>query len=164
MRIIAGLFFAFVLMMPSARALEVRSLEVVEYGIYTADKTSCARDAQGIERCSRSNVRHAATTRNIPAQIGVEFGLRYRVVGTPADTPISIKRIWRLPPPGFRTPSASKPITFLERVDEAVVGGEPVFVSYGFDDSWELITGPWILEFWHGNRKLSEQRFIMSRP
>lgn len=152
------------LMVPSAAWPEtVPTIQVIEYGIYTADKNSCQRDAQGIQRCKRSNLRHAATTTNVPAEMGVEFGLRYRALGMPNGTKVSIKRVWLLPAPGFRAPGAAQPLYRLERLDKTAIG-EPTLASYGFDDSWELITGPWILEFWYGDVKLGEQRFTVVKP
>ncbi len=157
---IAAVIGAWLLATSAAAVADVQRIEIVEYGIYTADKTACKRDDQGIERCQRSKVRHAATTWNIPAQIGVEFGLRYRVVGAPNGERVSVKRIWVLPGPGFRPPQPARPIRRLERIDEATIGGT-TFVSYGFDDRWELVPGPWILEFWYEGRKLDEKRFII---
>lgn len=151
---------ALLLMTANAQSQDVKRVEVIEYGLYSVDKTFCNRDSQGIERCDRSNVRHAATTWNVPAQLGVEFGLRYRVVGAPIGSQVDIKRVWLLPPPGFRSPSADKPIERLERTDRTVIG-QSTFVSYGFDDRWELVPGPWILEFWHKGQKLGQQRFIV---
>ena len=146
-----------------AWAQTVRGIQIVEYGIYTADKGSCQRDAQGIQRCNRTNVRHAATTTDVPAEIGVEFGLRYRVLGTPDGSKVSIKRVWLIPAPGFQAPGATQPLRRLERVDNTAIG-ETNFVSYGFDDTWELVLGPWILEFWYGDVKVGEQRFTVVRP
>ncbi|HEY7991493.1 MAG TPA: DUF3859 domain-containing protein [Stellaceae bacterium] len=144
-----------------AQTPQIERIDTVEYGIYTADKTSCKRDAEGIQRCGRSNLRHAETTSTVPAQLGVEFGLRYRVVGNPNGAPVQIKRIWRLPTPGFRQPGKAA-IHHLERVDDTTVGGT-LYVSYGFDDPWELIPGPWVLEFWYGDRKLLSHTFTVVR-
>jgi hypothetical protein len=96
-------------------------------------------------------------------QIGVEFGLRYRIVGAPKGAKISVKRDWRLPEPGFRPPSADQPILRLDRVDETKIG-DTVYVSYAFDDPWELVPGPWTIEFWYGDRKLDERQFMVSKP
>ena len=161
MRIVLSLFVVLGTCMGTyAQTSHIDRIDVVEYGIYTADKTNCHRDAQGIERCDRSNVRHAATTLTVPAQIGVEFGLRYRVVGTPVGSPIKVKRVWLLPTPGFMEPGANAPIRRLERVD-TTTRGATVFAEYGFDDPWELVPGPWILEFWDGNRKVFTQTFTV---
>jgi hypothetical protein len=163
MRKVVGVIVALLVATSAAKALDVQRLELVEYGIYTADEQSCHRDAEGIKRCSRGNVRHAVTSWTVPAQIGVEFGLRYRIVGTPKGAKVSVKRDWRLPEPGFRSPSADTPILRLDRVDETKIG-DTVYVSYAFDDPWELVPGPWTIEFWYGDRKLDERQFMVSKP
>jgi hypothetical protein len=143
-----------------AQPAQIERIAVTEYGLYTVDKQTCQRDEQGIQRCTRSNARHAATTWTVPAQIGVEFGLRYSVVGQPSGAPVSVRRVWVLPPPGFQPPGSNQPITRLERVDETAIDGS-VFVSYGFDDAWELVPGPWVLQFWDGDRLIGSQTFTV---
>lgn len=142
-----------------AQPSQIQRIEIIEYGIYTVDKQSCQRDAQGIERCDRSDVRHAATTWTIPAQKGVEFGLKYRVIGAPSGARVTLKRDWLLPAPGF-LPPGKQPISRLDRTDNVAIGNA-IFVSYGFDDPWEMVPGPWILEIWYGDRKLSSQTFTV---
>jgi len=142
-----------------AIAQTVTGIEITEYGIYAVDKSACQRDAQGIERCERSNIRHAATTWTIPANIGVEFGLRYRVLGAPAGTKLTIKRVWVLPKPGFHPPSGPA-IGHLDRTDTVTIGGDTL-VTYGFDDAWELVPGRWTIKFFYGDRLLGERQFTM---
>jgi len=100
-----------------AQTLQIERIDVLEHGIYTADESNCSRDAQGILTCVRSNVRLAAATWTIPAQHGVHFGLRFRVIGVPNGTPISLKRVLIYPPAGLhpraphRRSAAGKPPT-----------------------------------------------------
>jgi len=143
-----------------AQSAQIQRIDIVEYGIYTADKRDCHRDAQGVERCDRSNVRHATTTWTVPAQLGVEFGLKYRVIGAPNGAQVTLKRDWLLPEPGFHPPSPKEPIHRLERTDITAIGNT-VFVSYGFDDPWELVPGPWVLEIWDGGRKIVSRTFTV---
>jgi hypothetical protein len=145
-----------------ACAQQVRGIEVTEYGIYAVEKSDCHRDQQGIERCSRGNIRHAATTWTVPANIGVEFGLRYRVVGAPPGARLTIKRVWLLPKPGFRPPSGPA-IDHLDRAD-AVFAGEDTLVTYGFDDPWELVPGHWTIRFYYDDRLIGEREFTMVTP
>lgn len=146
-----------------AQAAQIQRIEVGEHGIYTADKSNCQRDAQGIERCGRSNVRHAVATSTIPAQLGLEFGLRYRAIGTPAGAQVTLQRAWLLPPPGFRPPAPKPAITRLDREDTFTLG-QTVLVTYGFDDAWELVPGPWTLEFWYAGRKVGSYTFTVTKP
>ena len=77
----------FALLLASASAYAqgalVERIRFTEYGIYTVDRDVQGRDVLGINRAAASNVRHAATLRTIPAQIGTTFGFRYEVIGTP---------------------------------------------------------------------------------
>jgi hypothetical protein len=142
-----------------AQTAQIQRVDIVEYGIYTVNETNCRRDAEGIERCERSDVRHAAATWTIPAQHGVEFGLKYRVVGAPKGAHVALKRDWLLPGSGFLAPG-KPPLKRLDRVDNVAIG-DTNYVSYGFDDPWELVPGPWILEIWDGDRKLTSQTFTV---
>src|SRR3982074_773595 len=84
--------FALLLTSPSAyaQAALVERIRFTEYGIYTVDRDVQGRDVLGINRAAASNVRHAATLRTIPAQIGTTFGFRIRPSAGP-----SVQR-WRL--------------------------------------------------------------------
>lgn len=155
-------YIALLLSVSLANAQHVTGIDVTEYGIYAVEKTACKRDAQGIERCDRSDIRHAASTWTVPASIGTEFGLRYRVLGTPAGAKLTIKRVWLLPKPGFRPPSAPA-IDHLDRFDSVAIGNDTL-VTYGFDDPWELLPGPWIIKFYYGDRLLGERQFKMVKP
>jgi hypothetical protein len=54
-----------------AQTPQVERIRFTEYGIYTVDRDIQGRDALGINKAAASNVRHAATLRTIPAQIGI---------------------------------------------------------------------------------------------
>lgn len=132
-------------------------IDVVEYGIYSVAKTNCKRDEQAIERCDRGDIRHVSTTWTIPARHEVEFGLKYRVIGGPKQGTLKLKRLWLLPGAGF-VPPGKEPIKQLVRFDLIPAGGV-VLASYGFDDTWELVPGPWIMEIWDGDTKLFSHAF-----
>jgi uncharacterized protein DUF3859 len=131
-------------------------IDLVEYGIYSVSKTNCHRDEQSIERCDRGDIRHVSTTWTIPARHEVEFGLKYRVTGAPGGK-LTLKRLWLLPGSGF-LPPGKEPIKQLVRFDTVSTGGI-VLASYGFDDPWELVPGPWTLEIWDDDKKLFSQTF-----
>lgn len=145
--------------MSSAQA---QKLEILEAGTYIVDKGNCARDDRGILMCDRLALRLDQRTDAVPAALEVEFGVRYRVTDLPTRDPISIRRVWRLPAPGFHPPG-KPPVHRMERIDRTPAD-RPIHATYGFDDEWELITGEWVLEFWHGETKLGEQRFVVIRP
>jgi hypothetical protein len=139
-----------------------QKLEIVEAGTYAVEKGNCARDGRGILMCERLGLRLQHATAQVPAAINVEFGVRYRLTGVTAGKPVAIRRVWRLPEPGFLPPD-KPPIQVMERFDR-LNGDVVIDATYGFDDEWELVTGDWVLEFWHGQDKLGEQIFTVMRP
>jgi hypothetical protein len=141
-----------------AQTPQIDRIEVTEYGIYTVDREIQGRDALGINKAAASNVRHAATIRTIPAQIGPTFGFRYKVIGKPNDAPVDLRQVVIFPSPGLTPSASSKPIAQDEFVLHTRVG-QTSYASYTLEDGFELVPGTWVIEIWHGNRKLATQSF-----
>jgi hypothetical protein len=102
-------------------------------------------------------------TYRISARTGVRFGVRYRIVGQPADADVKVKLVIRFPPAGLRnpqtgTPSYSDESTITRKVGKVTTAG------FGFDRDWEMVPGIWTIEIWDGNRRLLEQRFTVVKP
>lgn len=143
-----------------AQAQQITSIAIVDYGIYTADVTDSHRDAQGLLQNTSTNIRHAATTRTIRAEKGLRFGFRFRLGGTPQGREVTLKKITIYPPGGVKPPTATAPlksdtITLSPRI------GETSYTAYRFDDPWEMVPGPWVVQLWHGQRLLTEQKFTV---
>lgn len=142
---------------------EVRGIEIVEYGIFTAELQSSKRDVHGIRQNLSTNFRLAVKTNTVPLQIGVRFGVQYRVNGRPADATFPIRSIVVFPPAGVRSPAEAKLLTRSESINNSKVG-EITYTGYRLDDSFELVPGVWTIELWHGERKLAEQKFMLGNP
>ena len=141
-----------------AQTPQVERILFTEYGIYTVDRDVQGRDVLGINRAAASNVRHAATLRTIPAQIGTTFGFRYEVIGRPHAAWVELRQVVIFPSPGLIPSSSSKPITQDEFVIQTRIG-ETSYASYTLEDAFELVPGNWVFEIWQGNRKLATQSF-----
>jgi hypothetical protein len=141
-----------------AQMPQIDRIEVTEYGIYTVDRAIEGRDALGINKAAASNVRHAATMRTIPAQIGTTFGFRYKVIGRPYDAPVDLREVVIFPPSGLIPSPSSKLITHDEFALHTRIG-QSSYASYTLEDGFELVPGTWVIEIWHGNRKLLTQSF-----
>src|SRR4029077_1434028 len=141
-----------------AQTPQVERIRFTEYGIYTVDRDVQGRDVLGINRAAATNVRHAATLRTIPAQIGTTFGFRYKVIGRPHAAWVELRQIVIFPSPGLIPSYSSKPITQDEFVLQTRIG-ETSYASYTLEDAFELVPGNWIFEIWQGNRKLTTQSF-----
>ena len=117
---------------------------------------------QGISLGTASNIQHTATQRTVPAQIGITFGFRYKVVGRPAGSTVDLKKIIIFPLPGLQTATSSNPLTRAEFEVEAKIG-ETNSELYTLEDNFELVPGTWVLEMWHGSRKLISQSFKLDK-
>jgi hypothetical protein len=141
---------------------KVERVEIVEKGLYraeTARTTQAAGTATGVQD-ELANVKLVSDTTTIPARIGTRFGVRYRVVGSPARGSVKMTVIIRFPGEGLRNPKTG------ERTARDVTSwtrhiGGVTYNGYGFDEAWELVPGTWVYEFWHEGRKLAEQSFTV---
>jgi hypothetical protein len=165
MQIIALAFSLLVLTSGAApaQAPQVDRVDFVEYGIYTLDRVIEGRDGFGIKEARATNIRHAASLRTIPAEIGVTFGFRYKVIGSPNGAPVDLRKIVIFPPPGIFPPLAAGSIERDEFRLHAKVG-ETSYVSYTLEDDFELVPGVWEIEIWNGERKLGSQTFRVINP
>jgi hypothetical protein len=146
-----------------AQAPKIDRIDVIEYGIYTADEQSCNRNAQGVLTCDRTNMRHAVTTLTIPAQHGIHFGFRFKIVGAPDGAPVEVTGITNFPPAGLKSPGASAPLRNYQYTSTVKIG-EIGYTDYAFDDPWELVPGPWTVEIWADHRRLAVENFTVVQP
>lgn len=145
---------------PAAPAAQVERVDVVDYGIYTADEQSCHRDDHGVLVCQRTDVHHAVTTLTIPAQHGVHFGFHYKIVGTPDGATVRVKGITNFPAVGLSKPGTSEPLRNYQYEDIEQTG-QIYFTDYAFDDPWELVPGTWTVEIWVDDRRMAFETFTV---
>jgi hypothetical protein len=141
----------------------IERIEVLDFGVYAANRGDCPRDERGIQRCEIAEIQHVTTTTTIPAELGLLFGVRYRVVGAPVGATAQLRRVWTPPAPGLRSPTIAEPIDRIERPFSVPIG-EPKLASYRFDDEWELVPGLWRVELWDGERLLLSSEFTVTTP
>jgi len=142
--------------------VQVQRLDVTDFGIYTLDREISGRDEQGISLGTATNIRHTGSQRTVPAQIGVTFGFRYKVVGRPVGATVNLKKVITFPSPGLQTTGSSTPVTKAEFEVEAKIG-ETNSELYTLEDNFELVPGTWVLEMWDGGRKLVSQSFRLDK-
>ena len=136
-------------------------IEFTDYGVYAVDRKIHGRDSLGINTATGSNIRHTATLRTIPAQIGTTFGFQFRIIGKPYDAPIDLRGVVKFPLPGMIVPSSTTPVAQDQSKIQTRIG-EPVYFSYTIEDSFELVPGVWTMEIWHGDRRLGAQTFTLT--
>ena len=100
-------------------------------------------------------------SRHVPARLGVQFGARYRIVGAPDGA----ARRRSAPSGSFPRPACAIPLTGatteVDEAEENVVIGTDRLAGYKFGQEWEVVRGPWILEFWANGRKLNSVTFTV---
>jgi hypothetical protein len=161
--ILAGAIATAFVALPPANAQSVKAVEITEYGIYTADEIKVQRDANGVLHSISTNIRRAATTTTVPAEIGVHFGFRYHISGQPAGQQIVLKKMVIYPEGGIKSPKSPTPLLKNE-YELARKIGETSYTDYAFDDPWELVPGTWTMQLWDGDRKLAEKVFVVVAP
>jgi Domain of unknown function (DUF3859) len=160
--VLSLLLLTFLSIGANAQAPRVDSIKIVDYGLYTNNVTAkeSAPNVPGGSRNIVKEIRHAATTRTVPAQQGVVFGFNFTVVGAPAGTVVPLHMVDVYPPPGLRDPATQKLSDHAEYNRTATIGSQ-TFTSYGFDHDWELVPGVWTIQIWYEGRKLAEQQFTV---
>ena len=148
-----------------AQRPRVERLDLMEAGPFTAKLTG-QPPAPGTptgRSDTLADVVFDTAAARVPGKLGVQFGIRFSVVGAPANTAVSLREVWRLPPPGAR--DLAKNQTYLETSYEFPARiGESVVRGYGFDNAWEIVPGEWTIEIREGARNMLTRYFTVSAP
>jgi len=140
----------------------IERVEIVEAGLLEArkiDSVATPGTASGKTSVLDSIVFYELS-RQVPARLGMQFGARYRIVGAPDGETTSIRTRWVVPAPGMRNPVTGA-ITHVDEAEENVTIGTDRLAGYKFGQEWEVVRGPWILEFWANGRKLNSVTFTV---
>lgn len=165
MKIILSLLLsAFLCVDALAQTPQVDRADITDYGIYTARLHSTAPspgEPTGVHS-QASNIRHVETTQSIPARMGVRFGFRYRLVGTPKGVNVPLRTVVVFPPPGLRK-NPSEPYSAQSEYVTTRPIGKVSYADYGFEHDWEVVPGPWTMQIWYEGRKLAERQFTVAK-
>ena len=134
------------------------------YSMVAEDEFHDWYDSEHIpERQRVPGAKHLETARTIIAQIGTQFGFRYRLVGTPSGAPLPIRIVAKFPAPGVMGKNNPKPVLQDDYYEFAVIGRED-FLTWTFEKRTDLVPGIWSFEIWSGNRKLADEKFNIVLP
>jgi hypothetical protein len=157
MRSIAIALLSFNIAAPIANAQSAIGIEIVEYGVYTArSTTNPSRSQAGVPVLTVNDLCHVATTLKVPARLGVHFGFRYKVLGSPINAVIDLTKTVRVPP--LHPPGAPNAFTTDKYSMKARVGTTS-FTGFNFGSDWQLVLGTWIFGLSYADRKLAELSF-----
>ncbi|VAW63839.1 hypothetical protein MNBD_GAMMA11-1589 [hydrothermal vent metagenome] len=148
---------------PSGRILQYGIYERVRGGrIVDSEKTTTGKAVSGV------TIQQVEQTERVPAEKDVYFSYQYRLSGIESNSGakngvINLKRVLTHPPiilPDGRTKTGSEYM-----IRGTVKRGEVfAFDGYAFNESYELVEGPWVFQIWYKGTKLVEQTFISYMP
>ncbi len=78
--------------------IRVAGAKVTEVGIYKAQILTADTNAAGVKLEGLDEFKLLKSTTNVPARIGVRFGFRYEILGTPTNAPIILTMVGKHPP------------------------------------------------------------------
>ena len=141
-----------------AQDAKIDKIEIIDYGTYSGQIVGQHIES-GQQVYKIRNRQHVVTTTTIPAQLGVSFGFRYRVVGSPQGAPVTLTAVFVFPPQGLNDPSVGHIRRQQFRITKRI--GDTGNRTYRLGHSWTLVPGVWTFELWDGHRKLAAMNFTM---
>lgn len=90
-------------------------------------------------------------------RLGVRFGFRYSLIGSPQGVEVPVLIVTIFPAPGLHNPKTGQVFHRDEYLSTKLLGGIS-YTDYGFDEPWELVPGLWTFQVWYQNRMLVEPR------
>ena len=147
-----------------ATDLRVRAAEIVGYGIFDTSSTTSGRGftASSIAEDHVKGVRFIEYTTDIPAKLGVNFGIQYVINSRPRGKPIRVTSVVKFPEAGLQRPRGR--LYKESRDTHEVIIGRKALHGYGFDEEWELVPGTWIFELWYRDARLIKKTFNVYVP
>jgi hypothetical protein len=149
---------------PYGHSGAVYRVDILGAGLFSVQRTKSITDpGVAAGRRYEANMRLIRSTTSVTARIGVSFGMNYRLVGPRAGDSVAVRVVWRFPPQGLVNPARGEPQYQSEHTITQLVGGVSAN-TYTFDEPWEMVPGVWVLELWHGDRKLAEMAYTVTLP
>ncbi len=138
------------------------SVEIVNFGTFTARMTSFKdnpNDPTGRVGVA-DDIHLVEQTDRLCARLGVQFGIRFKLVAPSSTGVVPLRIVTRFPPEGIVNAKGRR-FADIESTQILLPGAETVEL-YGFDEPFELVAGVWRFEIHHAGRKVAEQRFTVA--
>jgi hypothetical protein len=100
---------------------------------------------------------------DIAAKVGTQFGIEFRIDGTPPGEAITLRLVLAFPPQGIRNPNTGDMLHAANIAAPSMKIGALCILGYGFDNAWEIVPGVWKAQIWYQNRMLAERTFTVSK-
>jgi len=149
----------------ATQAGNVDHIEIVDYGIYTEHVINDVPQSDSLSGTQHivDNIVLRRQTTAIPAELGLNFGMHFKVVGSPDGALAPLRIVTIFPGVGLTNPDTGQ-TRYSSSSDTQVKVGSTSFHGYGFDHPWERVPGVWTFQVWSGERLLASQSFTIALP
>jgi hypothetical protein len=157
---------------PAATIVEpsatITGVTVTHAGTYPGETTSKLAQA-GQQSPTRTvgtvgDWHFVADSTDVPGKVGTQFGMEFRIDGTPADQVVTLHLAVTFPPPGMRNPNTGETMATTTVAFPNMKIGALCLIGYGFDNAWEIVPGEWKMQILYHDRALAERTFTVSKP
>jgi Domain of unknown function (DUF3859) len=149
----------------NAQSARVDRIDIIEKGIYQAETLKQVENSSTALGRTHTvgNIKNVESTTTVPARLGVRFGFRYKLIGSPNGVQVPIKIVTKFPAEGLRNPTKRETTYSDNEVDNLNIGGES-YREYQLEENWEVVPGKWSFELWYNDKKMAEQTFTLIKP
>jgi hypothetical protein len=141
----------------SQEEVHVTGAKVTEAGIYASQVMTDETNAAGVKLQGLDEFKLLMNTTNVPARIGIRFGFRYEIFGTPANAPIVLTMVGKHPP--IKNSTTGRVETTDTYQLNSWIG--KTYTSNSLDEKSDCVPGEWSFEVWYDGKKLCEQSFLV---
>ena len=140
--------------------------EVIEFGTFELAGPQLtvpnAKTLDGAERNAPA-ARFTRQTDKIPAQVGIQFGFRFKLTNLQEASSVDLKTIVKHPPIKNEKGVVEREYTLTTTLT-VTDGYVSEVTGYSLDRPEELVPGVWVFEHWYRGQKLVSQSFTVVAP
>jgi hypothetical protein len=162
-RILSLAFICFVAPFLAADPKPKPKGEVIEFGTFElAGPQRTVPNAKTLDGAERNApaVHFTRQTDKIPAQVGIQFGFRFKLTNIPEARTVDLKTIVKHPPIKNEQGVIEREYTLTTTLP-VTDGFVSEVTGYSFDRPEELVAGVWVFEHWYLGEKLVSQSFTV---
>jgi hypothetical protein len=149
------------------KSATVTGITVTNAGAFTGDSTSAPAHAGQQSPTntvgSETNWHFVSTGADVAGKVGTQFGVEFRIDGTPPGDGVTLYLVLMFPPQGMRNPNTGDRFRTARIAFPNMKIGALSVLGYGFDNDWEIVPGVWTEQIWYQNRMLAERTFTVGR-
>ena len=147
-----------------AQEVTVERVEVIDTGIFSLVLGEETDDPNlpGEKIVSVDSAEIVKSTTTVPARIGLEFGIAYRIIGEPEGSDVALGFHFEYPEPGLADPEIDSPLLVSDFTRQRTIG-KTEYTGFGFENDWELVPGTWTFAIRHEGETLAERTFTVTK-